>query len=180
MDAIPAELAEADLTGRDRIYAFADLLRKERDESDEPQERYETWVAFGLADLALALPVSQVREVLRVGRITRVPQAPPPVRGVTNLRGRVLAVVDLGTRSGGRAVEIGDNSRILVVESQGRSLGLLVDRVDKVLDLGMGQVADAPDEVPEGLREGAAGAHPAAGGLLLLDVDKLLLPKIAD
>jgi purine-binding chemotaxis protein CheW len=115
-----------------------------------------------------------VREVLRVGSITRVPQAPPPVRGVTNLRGRVLAVVDLGVSAGGAAVEVGDDSRIVVVESQGRSIGLLVDRVDKVLDLGMSRVGEAPDDLPGGLRAAASGSHPTEDGLLLLDADRIL------
>ena len=73
-------------------------------------------LTFTLDREEFGIPVTQVREVIRVDGITRVPQAPAHVRGVTNLRGRILAVVELRTRLGLTPAVAHAASRIVVVE----------------------------------------------------------------
>jgi purine-binding chemotaxis protein CheW len=131
----------------DPVYQLADSLAPipTADHSNDPV--WETWVTLALAGETYALPVTHVREILRVSTITRVPHAPPGVRGVTNLRGRVLPVVDLRCRLGLPAVEPTDTSRILVADSQGRVLGLLADGVRHVARLDRRQVQPVPADV---------------------------------
>jgi purine-binding chemotaxis protein CheW len=126
------------------IYTFADTLAGEIEQEAEAQEATEAWVTFLAADQSYALPVEEVQEVLRVGHITRVPQSPSAVRGVTNLRGRVLAVIDLPLRFGFAPCLLDDFARILVVRHQGRPVGLLVDRIQP-----MAQVLPSTIEAPE-------------------------------
>lgn len=119
----------------DRLLTFADRLRSRDQEDPEREEKPEVWVSFHLADRSFALPVSHVREFAPIDRITRVPGAPPIVRGVTNVRGHAIPVVDLRQLLGlpGRSPD--DLHRVLIVDHQGRWIGLVVDRVDRVLTI---------------------------------------------
>ncbi len=128
----------------DRIYTFTDSLQLGEEEEEE-REVYETWVEFRLADLSYALPVEQVQEILRVGELTPVPNAPFPVLGVFNLRGRVVPLLDLRARLGLAQRPPDAASRIVVVESQTRRLGLLVDAVLRVARLARSAMLAADD-----------------------------------
>ncbi|HEX8941025.1 MAG TPA: chemotaxis protein CheW [Candidatus Limnocylindrales bacterium] len=79
------------------------------------------------------LDISRVYEIIRVQPITAVPQAPAFVEGVINLRGRVIPVVELATRFGLPAGERTKASRIVVAETGGVRVGLIVDGVSEVL-----------------------------------------------
>ena len=117
----------------DRVLLFADSLQEDRPEADEVRHEWETWVTCRVDRELFGLPVTQVQEILRVSALTRVPHAPFPVRGVTNLRGYVLPVVDLRLRLGLPAVDPGPQARVMVVQTRGRLIGLLVDAVEQLL-----------------------------------------------
>ncbi|MGB6361748.1 MAG: chemotaxis protein CheW, partial [Thermoanaerobaculia bacterium] len=134
------------------LYRFADSLRSGDEEQEKPEEP-EIWLVFRLGESSFGLPVADIREVMRVGAITRVPQAPFAVRGVTDLRGRVIPIVDLGARFDLDPVEVDEQSRIVVLDAEGRLIGLLVDAVDRV-----GRILPSQKEDPD---PGADG-QPAA------------------
>jgi purine-binding chemotaxis protein CheW len=94
----------------------------------------------------LGLPISLVREIVRVPDITPVPNAPPYIEGVINLRGRIIAVMDLGKRFGEASVERGPKSRIVVVELEERFVGLLVNSASEVLRIAPSEI-EAPQNV---------------------------------
>ncbi len=132
-------------------------------------------LTFGLDREEFGIPVIQVREVIRVTEITRVPQVPPHVRGVTNLRGRILPVVEIRTRMGLEPAVITPTARIVVVEVLGRVLGLLVDRVSQVTKVPAESVAPAPDEVISAEADYLTGvARWDSRLIILLDLDKVL------
>lgn len=157
-DEILGQLARGELDGEseteeprddelDHIITFTDRLQL-GDEEEQEREVYETWVEFRLAGEPFALPVSEVREILRVGELTPVAQAPFPVLGVFNLRGRVVPLLDLRARLGLAAAPAGAESRVVVVESRGRRIGLLVDEATRVAALARSAIqaaGDAPD-----------------------------------
>jgi len=162
--------------GRESIYAFADSLDRRAAQETQVQERPESWVTFSLAGEIYALPVSHVQEILRITSLTRVPHAPVPVRGITNLRGRVLAVVDLRVRLGLPAGEIGPESRILVADARGRSIGLLVDAARQVLKLLPSTIQPPPADVVTERSDFLRGVHHLDHALvILLDVERVLL-----
>jgi purine-binding chemotaxis protein CheW len=133
-------------------------------------------LTFALDREEFGIPVTQVREVIRVNRITRVPQAPPHVRGVTNLRGRILAVLEIRTRLGLAEAVVTPASRIVVVEVRARSLGLLVDRVSQVTKVPAESVAPPPEEVVTPETDFLTGvARWDSRLIMLLDLDKVLL-----
>jgi purine-binding chemotaxis protein CheW len=90
---------------------------------------------FFLRDTLCALDATGVQEVIRVGAVTRVRHSPEEVLGIVNLRGRIVTILDLGLWIGyGGAVVSGD-SRIFIMEDRGEFIGLLVDRVDEVVEV---------------------------------------------
>jgi purine-binding chemotaxis protein CheW len=164
------------MTTTDRILAFADRMRAtEARAPAAPIERELHLVTFDLGAESYAVPIAMVREIVRLGDLTRVPNAPPHIRGVMNLRGRVLPVVELRTRLGLPALDPTPAARIVVAEVRGRRLGYLVDRVAQVTRIGEGSVSIPPDEVVNG--SGAAITGIARKGerlLLLLELERVL------
>jgi purine-binding chemotaxis protein CheW len=130
-------------------------------------------VLLGRAEFGL--PAGRVREVLRPPPVTRVPFAPAGVRGVAQVRGTVLAVVDLGARLG--MAPVAGAGRLVVVWGQGReAVGLLVDRVVGLVDDG-GDEQPPPDEAQAALPQGwlAGVAVPAPGRrVALLHLERVL------
>lgn len=176
---VDLEAGEVDADSPSRIFDFADRVqRRAREEKDDegPQARWETWVTFRLDDEIFAMPVDPVRQVVRVTDITRVPHAPEPVRGVTNLRGRVIPVIDLRMRVGLEPSEIGRQSRVVAVASRGRVLGLLVDSVHQVVHLDVNRVQPPPEDVMTVQSDYILGVyHQEDRLILLLDVDRALI-----
>ena len=158
------------------LFTFADSVTVEPQAPSAAPTRIETWVTFALAGETFALPVSSVLEILRVAGITRVPHAPRVVRGVTNMRGKVLPVVDLRVRLGIEAAEIMPQSRILVAASRGRLLGLLVDAVRQVDRIDRIAVQPPPPDVMTAQSDYIIGVSQLGERLvILLDVDLVLV-----
>jgi purine-binding chemotaxis protein CheW len=96
-------------------------------------EKERTLLVFDLMGEHCGLDVSLVREIVHVPpRITRVPNAPHYVRGVVNLRGTVIPVLDCVSKMGGAQTESTNESRIVVAEFEGIQFGVLVDAVREV------------------------------------------------
>ncbi|HWR97942.1 MAG TPA: chemotaxis protein CheW [Candidatus Methanoperedens sp.] len=122
-----------------------------------------------------ALPVGAVREIQRAGRITPVSTAPSFVRGVVNLRGVVLAVLDLPALLGLEAATAGPEARILVVEGGGMTVGLLVERIEGIVEVPAAEVAPPLGSGRGIAEEAVTGIVPHGGGMVvLLDVEKVL------
>lgn len=171
-------MGDARFTGPDRVYAFADSVQQDADAATAVAERaaqWETWVAFALADETYALPVASVQEILRVGTITRVPDAPYPVRGILNLRGRVVPVVDLRLRLGLKPQDTGARARILVSLARGRTVGLLVDSVEQVVRLDHDRFEAPPADIVTAAANYLHALYQRDRGLLvLLDAERVL------
>ena len=105
------------------------------------------FVTFFLEGEEYALPISQVQEIMRVGEITRVPNSPEYVKGVMNLRGKIIPVIELKKRLSLGEALIDKNSRIVVVENGLKVLGLMVDQVAQVMNITAEQIDKAPEEV---------------------------------
>jgi purine-binding chemotaxis protein CheW len=179
MDAEPEARAAAPDEGVVDLVAFADQLSagaKGRAAAEAVEER--TFVAFLLDREEFGLPVASVREVLRVGELTRVPQAPPHIRGVTNVRGSILPVVEIRTRIGLGPLDPGPAARIVVLEVGERALGLLVDRVTHVVKVRATEIEPPPAEIVSARTDYVVGVAKRPGGLLiLLDPAKTLVVK---
>jgi purine-binding chemotaxis protein CheW len=140
-------------------------------------------VTFRVGTELFGVPISTVQEIVRVPVISRIPQAPEFVKGVINLRGRVITVVDIRTRMGqaNAAADAADaedqakKARVLVVEAEGRLVGVIVDEVAEVLRLAAAQVDPPPPMVAGLSNQYLKGVGKLKDDLLILiDIERVL------
>jgi len=101
-------------------------------------------VVFRVGDVLCGLGIEHIHEVSRKSDITRVPGAPPEVRGVINLRGQIVTVLDPAAKLGVTAVERSRGRKIVVVQFEDELIGLLVDEVEDIVHVPPGSFLDAP------------------------------------
>jgi len=106
-------------------------------------------VTFNIDREEYGVEIGSVQEIIRVGQITPVPNAPKFIKGVINLRGKVIPVLNLRKRLNLPDSALTKNSRIMVVESGVKVLGMLVDSVSQVLRIPGASVDDPPSEVEQ-------------------------------
>ena len=129
-------------------------------------------VVLRLGDREYGLATEVVVQVLRMVAIRPVPESPPWIAGVVNLRGRTTPMVDLRSRLGLPARAPGPADHIVVVRSGDAALSLIVDAVLEVLEVGDGEVEPAADAAgPSGVI--AAVARAGDRLILVLDVDRM-------
>ena len=135
----------------------------------------EQLVVFELASERYGVQIDQVQEIIRLPAITRLPKAPEFVDGVINLRGRVIPVVDLRTRFGLGRGERTKESRIVVVDVGGQTIGMVVDGVSEVLRI-PGDAVEPPSPVATTVESAyIRGVAKLEGGLIiLLDLSRVL------
>ncbi len=106
------------------------------------------YLAFRLGDEVYAIEILRIREIVEYNPPTGVPMMPPSVRGVINLRGAVVPVIDLAIRFGRLATGVGKRTCIVIVETEHAGatqvLGLLVDGVNAVMEIGDDSIEPAP------------------------------------
>ena len=101
-------------------------------------------VVFGLGSEDFGVSISSVESIIKMQAITKMPHAPVFVEGVTNLRGKVLPVMDLRKRFGLPPQEVDKNSRIIIINVNGLEVGMIVDGVSEVLTIPEQNVEPAP------------------------------------
>ncbi len=109
-------------------------------------------VSFMLEDIEYGIDILQVHEIIRIPEITRLPNTPSYIKGVINLRGSVVPVVDMRERFGLPQGTQTDQTRIIVIESGDKLIGLWVDSVYQVVRLPLANI-DPPSELIEGISE---------------------------
>jgi purine-binding chemotaxis protein CheW len=111
-------------------------------------EREGKYLTFALAQEEYGLEILKVREIIGYIDVTAVPQTPSYVKGVINLRGQVIPVIDLRAKFGMETTDVTEQTCIIVVEitQAGRKFntGIIVDRVSEVLDIAGDNIEDAP------------------------------------
>ena len=132
-------------------------------------------VSFSLAQEEYGIEITKVQEIILMGEITRVPQTPPYIKGLINLRSTVIPIVDLRLRFELPQEEATDETRIMVVNVTGKTIGIIVDAVSEVLRVSQDQIAAPPPTVAGLGKEYLTGLVRLEDRLLiLLDIDKIL------
>jgi purine-binding chemotaxis protein CheW len=101
-------------------------------------------IGFRIVGEEYGLPLTAVQELITLPRITRVPHAPGYVRGVINLHGNIIPVLDVAARFGVGETALGASARVVVVESEGETVGLLAESVSKVTKLSHADIKPPP------------------------------------
>ncbi|MEQ9041762.1 MAG: chemotaxis protein CheW [Silicimonas sp.] len=120
-------------------------LRQDASQSSGAAQGETEYLSFGLGDSEYSVEIMSVREIRGWTRTTSLPHSPPYVRGVINLRGAVLPVIDLAVRLGLPATEPQERNVIIVVDVGSRTMGLRVDAVSDILTLAQDALHPPPD-----------------------------------
>ena len=170
------ELCPSRLTGETMETA---VLTNPRESAVKTDDRAGKYLTFQLGREEFAIQVLKVREIMGVQDITAVPQTPAHVRGVINLRGKVVPVVDLRLKFRLPEMEYTQRTCIIVVQVQFQGtalmMGIVVDAVSEVLNLAAGDIEDTPEFGSGVVTPYILGMAKSKGKVkILLDIDQVL------
>jgi len=133
------------------------------------------FLTFFLAGEEYGIEILKVHEIIGMMPITRVPRTPAFIRGVINLRGKVIPIVDLRLKFGMESVEQTAETCIIVVHVEGIEMGIVVDRVSEVLNIGGSEIEDAPSFGEDVNTDYILGIGKTQAKVkILLDIDRVL------
>jgi purine-binding chemotaxis protein CheW len=138
------------------------------------------YLTFTLGEEMFAIGILAVREIIEYGSLTEVPMTPPFIRGVINLRGAVVPVIDLAVRFGRTPRETTKRTCIVIIETaangaQSRQMGIVVDAVSAVLEIAPADIEPPPEFGARIRIDFISGMGKISGKfVVLLDVDKIL------
>jgi purine-binding chemotaxis protein CheW len=136
-----------DIINQDKSLAVSQDDRKDIAVMEGTQQ----YLTFLLSDGMFALAILNVKEIIEYGNLTEVPMMPDFIRGVINLRGSVVPVIDLAARFGEQQSEVGRRTCIVIVEMKGsedgsepQDIGIIVDAVSEVLEIPKSEIEPPP------------------------------------
>ncbi len=133
------------------------------------------FLTFFLGKEEYAIEILKVQEIIGLMPITPVPSMPPYIRGVLNLRGKIIPVMDLRTRFGFKAIDDTEETCIIVVQEGQFRMGVVVDKVSEVVDIDGSQIEEVPSFGSKSTDEYLAGIGKLEESVkLLLDATKVL------
>lgn len=159
----------------------AATLQRNRVDSGNADERGGKFLTFFLAGEEYGLEILKVHEIIGMMPITSVPRTPNFIRGVINLRGKVIPIVDLRLKLAMDPTDQTDETCIIVVQAGDLQIGTIVDKVSEVLDIASADIDDAPSFGGSVRSDYILGIGKSEGRVkLLLDIDKVLSMQDAE
>jgi purine-binding chemotaxis protein CheW len=154
----------------------------QHDQVSSSVKREGKYLTFALADEEYGIGILKVKEIIGMMAITPVPQTPSYVKGVINLRGKVIPVVDLRSKFDMVSIDYTDRTCIIVVEIEGKEeriqIGIVVDTVSEVINVREADVEDTPTFGTRVSTEFILGMAKIEGSVkILLDIDAVLSAK---
>ncbi|MCC6963431.1 MAG: chemotaxis protein CheW [candidate division Zixibacteria bacterium] len=132
-------------------------------------------VSFNIGTEEFGVDILKVQEINRMVEITRVPRSPDFVEGIINLRGKVIPIIDLRKRFNLQITDHDKNTRIVVVDIEGQTMGMIVDSVSEVLRIPASTIEPTPDVVTSVDSDYIRGVAKLDNRLLIyLDLAKIL------
>jgi purine-binding chemotaxis protein CheW len=148
--------------------------------SSDVQKLAGKYLTFTIQQESYGIDVLQVREIIRLTHITAVPQMPEYVRGVINLRGKIIPVIDLRVRFGFQEIKNTDQTCVIVLqvkleEGKTAQMGLVVDGVEEVTNVAATDIEETPDFGGQITADYIVGMAKVKGAVkTLLDIDGIL------
>ncbi|MGA7143335.1 MAG: chemotaxis protein CheW [Desulfobacterales bacterium] len=143
-------------------------------QTDTNKDRVEL-ATFFVGDALCGMDILKVQEINKLIDMTKVPQAPEYVLGILNLRGEIVTVIDLGKKLGLKSTDLNDKTRNVIVNSNEEHIGLMVERIDDVVQAEWGKVEKPPANICGVQGKFFAGVYKTEDRLVgILDVEKVL------
>lgn len=156
------------------------MAKDKKTTSDVLSQLAGKYLTFELSSEVYGIEILKVQEIIGMMKVTRVPQLPSFIKGVINLRGKVIPVIDLRLKFGLETIDITEKTCIIVVqvsrgEAQKTIMGIMVDEVSEVLDINADQLEEAPTFGASIDTEFLLGIGKVADKvIMLMDVDQVL------
>ncbi len=131
-------------------------------------------VTFRLANEEYGLPITKVQEINRLVPVTKLPQTPSFMEGIINLRGRIIPVIDLRKRFELPITAHDEDTRIIIVEINGQTVGVTVDAVTEVVRISTANVEPPPQSVTVNSRYISGVGKQDGRLIILLEIDQIL------
>lgn len=142
------------------------------DEADGTRSRYLT---FAVGDEDYGVNICYVKEIINVQTITEVPELPPYIKGIINLRGKIIPVMDVRIRFNKEPRDYNDRTCIIVVDIGDLGIGLIVDVVREVMYIEEAQIVPPAESRAAGGNRYISGIAKTGGAIkLLLDIERLV------
>jgi purine-binding chemotaxis protein CheW len=143
------------------------------------EEAPSQYLTFALGSEMFAVGILNVKEIIEYGNLTEIPMMPAFIRGVINLRGSVVPVIDLSARFGGSQTEVGRRTCIVIVEVEDdeakHDIGIMVDAVSEVLDIPGSEIEPPPSFGAKIRADFIFGMGKVAGKfVIILNINKVL------
>ncbi len=152
-------------------------MEKEQEQNTLTEELLQL-VGFKIGEEEFAVDILKVQEIIKMIMMTKVPNTPEFVKGVINLRGRIIPVIDLRRRLGLKEKETDQDSRIIVVEIEENTIGFIVDEVSEVLRIPQSIIEPPPSMVGDVNANFITAVAKLENRLLiLLDLEKILVEE---
>ena len=168
------EITSNGVLNKQEIATIDSVSRLTDDVSDEDK-----YLTFIIGDKTFGINIEPVKEIIEYERLTRIPMTPGYIRGVVNLRGNVVPIIDLATRLDLDGRELSKRTCLIILqlveEDETMDIGILVDSVSEVLDLPAADIEPAPSFGVEVRSDFIDGMGKIQGHFVtILDVEKVL------
>lgn len=154
------------------------IFNRSMDNSDDTQKN--RFLTFMIEEVGYGLEIQHISEIINVQNITRIPELPEYIKGIINLRGKIVPVMDMRLRFGKPHRKYDDRTCIIVIDMDDVTIGLIVDSVSEVMTIQEADITDPP-------QSGAAGSgcihklgKTQSGIKLLLDCQRLFSEEKPD
>lgn len=155
---------------------MADRVEENMEQQEDTQ--YGKYLTFALGDEVYGIEIKHVTEIIGIQAITKVPEVPAYVKGIINLRGKIIPVIDMRLKFNKEQIPYDDRTCIVVIEIRQIPVGLIVDNVDEVLNISDENIAPPPDRKTSADNKYIQGIGKIGDQVqLLLDCEELLLAE---
>ena len=148
-----------------------EITKNNSSKSESATERY---LEFNLGPEPYGIPLLSVKEVITLPETTRIPNAPSYYIGIMNLRGQIISIIDLRKKLGINPQEVNEEA-VVIIEIEGMGIGLVVDSINKVLNIPLEQLKAVPEVSSQVNSKYIIGVFSADTKLVvILDLEKVL------
>ncbi len=115
--------------------------------NDQQKDTLKQLVTFTISEETYGLEILKVQEIVRLPQVTKLPKAPAFVKGVIDLRGSVIPILDLREKFGIDTIAYSEKTRVIILETSGKKIGIIVDTVSKVIQVEEKDIAPPPNAI---------------------------------